>query len=89
MKNKKKEVILEFDLPGFAKKDIKIDLRKNLALISAQKSTEKKVKKKGYFHQEKTFRSFSYKTTLPTVEPKKAKIEFKKGTLKIKLPKKH
>lgn len=88
MKNKKKEVLLEFELPEFARKDIKIDLRKNLASISAQKSSEKKVMKKDYFHQEKTFRAFSYKTTLPTIEPKKAKIEFKKGTLRIKAPKK-
>lgn len=88
MKNKKKEVTLEFNLPEFNKRDIKVNLTKNLASIKAEKTTKKELKKKDYYHKEKTFRSFSYTTTLPTIESKKAKIVFKKGKLKIIAPKK-
>lgn len=88
MKNNKKEVILEFALPDFTKKDVKVRLAKNSANISAEKKLEKKVSRKDFFHQEKTYKSFSYSTTLPAINYKKAKIEFKKGVLKIKAPKK-
>jgi len=87
MKNNKKEVILEFDLPDFSKRDIKIRLGKNSASIKAEKRQEKKVQRKDFFHAEKSYKSFSYYTTLPRINPEKAKTEFKKGKLKIKAPK--
>ncbi len=87
MKHNKKEVVLEFHLPEFSKKHIKINLDKNSANISAEKTDEKEVKKKDFFHKEKTYKSFSYSTTLPSINPKKAKTEFKKGMLRIKVPK--
>lgn len=87
MKNNKKEVTLEFQLPDFRKEDIKIKLSKNAAQIKAKRSTEKKVQKKDFFHQEKSFKTFHYSTSLPNIEPKKATTEFKKGVLKIKVPK--
>lgn len=87
MKNNSKEVELEFHLPEFSKKDIKIKLTKNAANISAEKKTEKQVKKKDFFHQEKSFKTFSYSTTLPEINPKKARTSFSKGILKIKAPK--
>lgn len=88
MKNNSKEVVLEFNLPEFNKKDIKVKLTKNSLGIKAEKKKELKVQKKDFFHQEKSYRSFSYATTLPSINPKKAKTEFKKGILKIKAPKK-
>jgi len=88
MKNNSKEVILQFNLPGFSKKDIKIRLTKNSITIKADKRHEEKIQKKDFSHQEKSSQTFRYATTLPTVNPKKAKIEFKKGILKIRIPKK-
>jgi len=88
MKNNSKGVELKFELPGFDKKDIKLKISKNLLSINAEKKSEKKVKRKDFFHQEKSYRQFSYATTLPSVQPKKAEIEFKKGVLKVKVPKK-
>ena len=87
MKHTKKEVILEFNLPEFSKKHIKVNLNKNNATISAEKTNEKDVKKKDFFHKEKTYKSFSYSTTLPSINPKKGKTEFKNGMLRIKVPK--
>jgi len=87
MKESSKEVELEFELPGFEKKDIKVKLGKNFASINAEKKTSCRVKKRDYFHEEKVYRSFKYSTTLPSVNPKKAKTEFKQGRLKIVAPK--
>lgn len=82
-----KEVILKFNLPEFSKKDINVKLSKNTASVKAEKTSEKKLKKKDFFHQEKTYKSFGYSTTLPRINPKKAKTEFRKGVLKITAPK--
>ncbi len=82
-----KEVSLEFKLPEFDKKDIHLHLSKNSLSINANKKSEKKIKKKDYFHEERTERHFTYTTTLPNIKPKKAKISFEKGNLKIKVPK--
>ena len=88
MKNNSKEIILEFNLPEFSKKDINVKLLKNSATIKAEKKKESKVQKKDFFHQEKSYKSFSYSTTLPTINPKKVKTKFEKGILKIIAPKK-
>jgi len=87
MKTSQKEVELEFELPGFDKKDIHMHLSKNALQINASKKHESKVRKKDFFHEEKIERHFSYSTTLPKINPKKSKIEFRKGILKIKAPK--
>ena len=87
MKESSKEIELEFELPGFEKKDIKVKLGKNFASINAEKRESCKVKKKNYFHEEKVYRSFKYSTTLPSINPKKAKTEFKQNKLRIVAPK--
>jgi HSP20 family protein len=87
MKNNSKEVALEFELPGFERKDIDIRLSKNSLVVRARRKEEKEVKKKDFFHQEKSSQAFNYATTLPDINPKKAKIDFKKGMLKITAPK--
>ncbi len=88
MKENSKEVLLEFNLPDFRKQDVKVKLTKNSLGITAQRKTEKKVQRKGFFHKESSSHVFNYATTLPNVDAKKAKITFTKGVLKIKAPKK-
>ena len=88
MKNNKKEVILDLDLPGFSRKDVKIKIRKNNIQVKAEKKEHNKVQKKDFFHEEKSYKSFSYATTLPEIRPEKAKTKFSKGKLQITAPKK-
>ena len=88
MKNNSKEVSLDFNLPDFSKKDIKIKFSKGNVVIKAEKKQEKHVKRKDFFHEEKIYRKFDYSTTLPEVNSKKAKIKFNQGKLNIKIPKK-
>jgi len=88
MKNSSKEVVLNLDLPEFSAKDVKVKIARNAVAIEAEKKQEKKIQKKGFFHKEKSCRSFKYATTLPEIEPKKAKVKFSRGKLQIILPKK-
>jgi len=85
-KSQTKEVELKFKLPDFERKDIEINIGKDSVLIRANKKIFKEEKKKDFFHSEKIERSFDYKTTVPPVNSKKAKIQFNKGILKINIP---
>lgn len=87
MKNNSKEVVLEFNLPGFKKEDINLKLSKDFISIKAEKKHENKVQKKDFFHHEKSYQAFNYTTTLPKINPKKARMEFERGVLKITAPK--
>ncbi len=87
MKDNSREIEFSFRLPEFDRKDINLHITKNSLSINARKKSEKKIKRKDFFHQERTERHFNYVTTLPNIKIKKAKIEFKKGILKIKAPK--
>jgi HSP20 family protein len=88
MKSNSKEVELKIPLAGFEKKDIKVKLTDKGLAVSAERKIQKKVQRKDFFHAESSSHVFAYQTTLPKVNPKKAKIQFSKGTLTIKVPKK-
>jgi len=87
MKETKKEVIIELDLRGFDKKDIKIKLADSFLQIVAEKSFDSEVKKKDFLHKENTSKTFSYETSLPKIIPNKSKIQFNNGILRIIAPK--
>lgn len=87
MKQNNKEIFLKFDLHGFDRDDIKIRLSKNSINIKAIKSNKTKKQRENFFHVEKLNNRFDYNSSLPKIDPKKAKIEFKKGELKIRAPK--
>lgn len=87
MKNNKKEVVFEFSLPEFKQEDIKVKLTKNSVAVRADRKIEKEVKRKDFFHKEKSQSGFNYVTTTPPIDPNKAKISFTKGVLKVKVPK--
>lgn len=89
MKNHSNEVLFEFDLPEFKRDEIKVKFHNSLIYIIASKRTEIKEERKGFMHDETTSKSFEYKATLPeSAYTKNAKIEFEKGVLKIRIPKK-
>ena len=86
MKHDDRNVNFEFNLPGFDKKDIKVNLTKDKAEIVAEKTKEKKLVNKGFSHHEKSYQSFYYHTNIPEINPYKAKTEYKDGVLRISAP---
>jgi len=83
MENHEKEVVLEFSLPGYKEEDIELNIEKNHISITAKHQIEKKVQRQDFFHDEKTLKNFEYSSTLPSIDPKKAKFSFVDGVLKI------
>lgn len=81
--------ILEFELPGLKKEDVKIELHEQKLTVSGEKSAGGERDNLKFHLAERTFGSFSRSFQLPrTVELEKIEAHFKDGVLKMELPKK-
>ncbi len=80
---------VEMAVPGFEKKDFKIELNNDLLTISSEKRDEKEAKEgDNYSKREFSYQSFCRSFTLPaTVENEKIKAKYDKGILHIDIPK--
>ena len=81
--------ILDIDLPGYKKEDIKIDVTDGYLTINAKTSTENNEEEKGKFVRRERFmgevsRSFYVGED---VESENIKAAFKNGTLCLEIPK--
>jgi HSP20 family protein len=76
--------LLNFDLPGVKKSDVKIDLRGNQLTVSG----ERKEDKKSHMSRERYYGSFCRSFTLPAdVNPDKVEANYEHGVLQIALTK--
>ena len=81
--------LLEADLPGFDKKDIKIDINDHRLTIHAERhaNAEHKDEKTGYIRQERTFGSFSRSFDINEIDESAISAAYVDGVLKLTLPK--
>jgi HSP20 family protein len=81
-------VIIKSEMPGMTKEDIEVNLTDDSVTISGEKKKEEKVKKKDYYHLERSYGSFKRSFALPSeVQSDKAKASFKDGVLEVRVPK--
>ena len=90
--------LLEADLPGFKKEDIKLDVENDVLTISAEhsydskddeKAEEKAEKgKKNYVKRERYYGSYTRSFDVSAVEVDKIDAEYSDGVLKLTMPKK-
>ena len=78
---------IEMDVPGYDKEDINIEVDNGYLTISAETNTEEKDEDKNYIRRERRYGKFSRSFYVGDVEPDSIEAEFKKGTLKITVPK--
>lgn len=84
----KDEYILDVAAPGLEKTDFKVEMIEDMLTISAEKEREEKEEKNGRFNRrEYNYNSWSRSFTLPyDCAPEKIKAEYKKGELKVLIP---
>lgn len=88
IRENEKEVSIQVELPGLDEKDVEVLLTDNTLTIKGEKKEEKEDKGKNYYHVERTFGSFQRVIPLPTdLDSQKTEAKFKKGVLRITLPK--
>ena len=85
---KEDHYLIEADLPGVSKEDIKLEVDKRALTISGERKSEEKEENDGYTRVERYFGKFERSFTLTeNIKTEKIDAEYKEGTLKVKLPK--
>ncbi len=83
------KIVIEADIPGVKKEDIKISVEDNILTIKAEKKKEEKAEEKDVVYEEIAYGLYAREIDLPhTVDTEKIEAEYKDGVLKISLPKK-
>ena len=79
--------IVEMDVPGYSKEDIKVDINNDYLTISAEKKVNEEDKNKKYIRRERTYSKFERSFYLNNADEDKIDAEYKDGTLVIDVPK--
>jgi HSP20 family protein len=81
------EFILNIDLPGVKKGDIKIDLSENILTLSGEKKRKEEFSRENFCRCERSFGSFVRRFELPgNLDVEKIKAHFEDGVLEVKIP---
>ena len=88
VKEDDKQIKVTAELPGMDEKDIDVTLSRDSLTIKGEKQEETEDKGKDYYRTERRYGSFHRIIPLSAeVDESKAEADFKKGVLKIRLPK--
>ncbi|MCS7201079.1 MAG: Hsp20/alpha crystallin family protein [Patescibacteria group bacterium] len=83
-----KELIVEMQVPGFKKENIKISIQDGYLKVEGKYDEVDEEREKNYWRKEIRRSSFARAIPLPRdIETKGAKANFENGVLRIKLPK--
>ena len=80
--------LLQAELPGFEKDDIKIDLNNDLLTISAEHNESEEQTDKNFIRRERRYGSFSRSFDISNIKAEEISAEYKNGILNLTLPKK-
>ena len=79
--------LLQAELPGFNKDEIRIDLDRETLTISANHNEEKKEDKDNYVRQERRYRSYCRSFHIPGIRKESIQAVYNDGVLEVDLPK--
>jgi len=83
-----KEIKVCAEIPGVDAKDIDVSVEDGMLTIKGEKKYEREANEKGQYRIERSYGAFERSLALPAeVDESKAKAEFKKGVLRLTLPK--
>jgi len=86
---KKGNVHIELEVPGFDKNDIKLDVEDGILTIEATKNEEKDEKddERNYYRKERVYGTVKRQFNVGNIDESKIDAKFDKGLLKISFPK--
>ena len=89
IRDEKDHYLLEADMPGVEKENIRIDVAGGFLTISAKReqNTEEKDEKTGYMRRERSYGSFSRSFDMSGIREEAIKANYENGVLKLVLPK--
>jgi HSP20 family protein len=81
-------IVVNAELPGIDKKDVKVDVRDGVLTISGERKYEKDVKEENVHRIERSYGSFTRSFSLPShVDVNKVEAKLDNGVLEVRLPK--
>jgi HSP20 family protein len=82
------EILLEAEVPGMNRDDIKITIQDNVLTLKGEKKQQAEKKGTNYHRIERSYGSFERSFSLPTsVQADQVKANYQNGILHVKLPK--
>lgn len=89
LQNNKKEYVIDADLPGIDKEDIKLEIKDDYLTIGFEVKSEKTDdnKEKNYVHKERSYQSMQRRFYLPNADEENIQAKLINGVLNIKIPK--
>ena len=84
------QYILECEMPGFNKEDIKIDVNGSVLTLCAEHKSENDEKNKNgeYIRRERSYGSYCRSFDISNIDESAIEAEYTNGVLKVTLPKK-
>ena len=80
--------VLDAELPGFKKEDIKIDVENDCLTITAERKADEEEKQKNFIKRERFYGSFSRSFDVSGVNVDGIEAAYNDGFLKLTMPKK-
>jgi HSP20 family protein len=88
IKEDKEKFIIDIEVPGVDKNDLKISIKKDNLIIQGEKKEEKKKEEESYLRVERSYGNFMRSVNLPAeVNQSNITAQYNNGVLKITLPK--
>jgi HSP20 family protein len=82
-----KEYIVEADMPGLKKEDIKLELRDGILTLGVEHDEQVNVEKENYIRKERKYGSYSRSFSVDGVKQEDVSAKYKDGVLTVILPK--
>lgn len=83
VKEEEKHYLIEADVPGIKREEIKISYNDDVLTIAIERDEEKEEKTENYLHRERQVCSMKRSLNLPGVDPQKVKAKLEEGVLKV------
>lgn len=87
IKENENEFVIDAEIPGVNKEDIKLDLKDDRLTISVEKTEESKEEKNNYIRRERRYGSTSRSFSVQNVKAEDVSAKYENGILTIVLPK--
>jgi HSP20 family protein len=87
IKETEKEFVVEAEIPGVSKEDIKLELKDDRLTIAVEKNEETKEERDNYIRKERRYGSFSRSFYVENVKNDEVSAKYENGILSIVLPK--
>ncbi|HNX28745.1 MAG TPA: Hsp20/alpha crystallin family protein [Syntrophomonadaceae bacterium] len=87
IKETEKEYVLEAELPGISKDEVKVEIDDDRITITAQKNEQAEEEKDNYIRKERSYRAMTRSFAIHDIDAENIKAKYDNGILCITLPK--